>query len=173
MSILYMLITGGILLNVLGVLFVAPYLNIIAFLMIAISAFRLAPLSKAFRTTRNLSFIAIPFSVLSLMIYLTNTGAMQHTITCTAIGINVFFLIYISYYYTCGAINYAAKQNLSATTRTLMATWVLFGMLIFLYFMMCTANLIPTLIFAGKLIVLIASSYFTYANYNVGKSLFH
>lgn len=171
MNIFFLLITGGILLNVLGVLFTAPYLNIVAFLMTAVGAFRLSPLAKGYRTTRNLSFIAIPFSVLSLAIFITNTGAMQHTITCTAIGINIFFIIYISYYFVCGTVNYAGNQNMSATTRNLMTTWVLFGITVFLYFMINTVNLIPTLIFAGKLILMVSTSYFVFVTCTVGKAL--
>lgn len=172
MDIFYILILGGILLNVLGILFTWPILNIAAFLMIVVGAFRLAPLCKGFRTTRNLGIIAVPFSVLSLLVLITNTGGMQHAITCTAIGINVFFIIYVSYYFTAGIINYAQTLHQMAVTRNLMTAWALFGIMVFVFFMANAASLIAVIIFALKLILLMFSLYYLFQLFGVGKIIF-
>lgn len=172
MDIFYILILGGILLNVLGILFTLPILNIAAFLMITIGAFRLAPVTKGFRTTRNLGIIAIPFSVLSLLILVTNTGAMQHAITCTSVGINIFFIIYVSYYFTAGVINYSQTLHKLAVTRNLMTTWALFGITIFIFFMVNAASLLPVIIFALKLVLLMFSLYYLFNLFMIGKNIF-
>lgn len=172
MDIFYILMLCGFLLNILGIFFTWPILNIAAFLAIVAATFRLAPLCKGFRTARNLGIIAIPFSVLSFYIQLMNTGAMANSITCVVIGINIFFIIYVSYYFTSGVINYAQTLRQLAVTRNLMTAWSLFGITVFIFFMANTASLVPVIIFALKLILLMFSLYYLFNLYTAGKTIF-
>jgi hypothetical protein len=167
----YILVLVGILLNVLGVVLVLPVLNILGFITAAAGAFRLAPLCRPFRTLRNLSITAIPFSILSLAILLTNDGAMQHTINCVVIGINIFFIIYNSYYFTSGITVHAKNVGQLAVTRNAMTAWALFGITIFLYFM-GYSSLIDMVVFILKLVVLIFGLYYLFMLFGIGKAIF-
>lgn len=167
----YNLIALGLLLNIAGSAFVWPLFNIAGFIVMTIGVFPIAKMEKPFRTLRNLSIIAIPFSILSLAILLTNNSGMQHTINCVVIGINIFFIIYNSYYFTAGINSYAKTINKMASARNSMTSWTLFGITIFLYFM-AYSSLIEIVVLALRIILLAFGIYYVYALYNIGRSLF-
>lgn len=167
----YNLIILGLLLNIAGAAFVWPVFNIAGFVVMTIGVFPLSKLEKPFRTLRNLSIIAIPFSILSLAILITNTSGMQHTINCVVIGINIFFIIYNSYYFTAGINNYAKTINKIASARNAMTTWTLFGITIFLYFM-AYSSLIEIVVLVLRIVLLAFGIYYIYALYNIGRALF-
>ncbi len=161
----HILVLAGLALSIPGVIFVWPFLNVISFILMTAGAFSLAAYEKPFKTLRNLSIIAIPFSVLSCAIYITNTGAMQHTIECVVIGINIFFIIYNSYYYTSGIISYAKTTNHLASVRSAMTVWTLFGITVFLYFM-AFSSLISIIVFGFKFVLAAFTVYFIYNLYS-------
>lgn len=168
----YLLTILGILCNTLGIAFVFPILNIGGFILLTIGAVPLSGIAKPFKTLRNLSITAIPFSILSLAILTSNTGAMQHTINCVVIGINVFFVIYNSYFLTSGINTYARTINKMASTRGSMTSWTLFGITIFLYFMAYSSALIELVMMVLTLILLAFGLYFLFTLYGYSKTLF-
>lgn len=174
MSIFYYLVMAGLLCNMLGIIFIWPVLNILGFILMTVGAFKLSTIAKPFKTLLILSMLAVPFSILSLFILLTNTTVNEYTNTINyiAVGINVFFIIYDSYYFTAGINNYAASINMAASVRNNLTTWVLYGIAVFLYFMAYSSSLLPIIIFAIKVALMMFTVYYMFTLLNIKKALF-
>ena len=152
-----LIIILGILANSAGIAFNFYYLNIIGGILILIGLIRTKLTGNLIKKTRNTAIASIPFAILSVIIDIfgknTSDGAS------IALGINIFFYIYVTYYFTEALIASAKDVNELAATRGFRGTWTLCGIIAFMYFMTFSA-LVPSVVMIIKIVMMIAAIYY-------------
>ncbi len=157
MSNILLLIILGIMVNSAGIAFNFYYLNIIGSILIIIGIIRTKLSGRLIKKTRNMAIVSIPFAILSVIIDIfgqnTSDGAF------IALGINVFFYIYTTYYFTEALIASAKDVNELAATREFRSTWTLCGIIVFMY-AMSFSSLVPSIVMIAKIVMMIAALYY-------------
>lgn len=173
MNTFFIICIMGIALDAAGISFQLNIFSVIGCILILAGLFRLDMPGTLIKRCRRYAIISIPFAILAFLLSLANSTVGSQTITCTSLGINIFFFIYITYYLTEALIDYARSINELAATRSFRSIWILCGIVAFLYFMANTvASLNSIIIMFFKIIMLISSLYYCFSMYNVSRLMF-
>ena len=176
MNTFFMLCLTGILLNSLGISLNIFTLNIAGSIILAIGMIKLALEGSMFKKGRLFSILAVPFTIAGYVLFAMQPADSADTIRFTGIlclGINVFFHIYFTYYFTESLIDYSKSENKLACTKSFRSTWTLCGIVTFLYFMLCTSvSVSDTVNIIARIILLIALLYYCFTIYGCQKILF-
>lgn len=164
----------GIAVNVAGIAFNLYIFNIIGSILSLIGFLRLDIPGTLIKKCRRYAIISIPFSILAFLLSLIDaTSSGNQTITSVALGINIFFFIYMTYYFTETLIDYARFIHELAATRSFRSVWTLCGIVAFIYFMANTAvSLNSIILIILRIVMLISSLYYCFSIYNSSKPMF-
>lgn len=168
MSTFFYMCVIGILLNSAGIALNSFLLNILGSITICIGAFRLNLEQPIFKKVKFYSVLAIPFSIVAYALTLIPNMDNPMAVAYIALGINTFFFIYFTYYFTESMMDYARSCDELALTRNFRSIWTLCGIIGFLYFMGFNA-LADIFILVGRIIFLIASVYYCFALNGIAK----
>lgn len=176
MNIYFMLCLAGVLVNCIGISLNLFILNIMGSIILAIGVIKLSFTGRLFKKARFFAILAVPFVIAGYIIYAMQTADSSEAAEFAALlclGINVFFHIYVSYYFTEAIIEYAKSENKLACTKNFRATWTLCGVATFLYFMLCTYSSVSnTITIIARIILLIIFLYYCFTIYGCHKILF-
>lgn len=159
----------GILVNSIGITFNFHYLNILGNILTLLGIIRSGLTGKTAKKARTHSIIAIPFSLLSVAITILVPDFPNSA--SIALGINIFFYIYFTFYFTEALIDHAQGVNELAATRHFRSIWTLCGIIAFLYFTAAT-SLIPAIVNIAKIVLLISALYYCLSINTSAKILF-
>lgn len=159
----------GILLNSAGIAFNFYYLNVIGSIICLIGVSQSGLSGNAIKKARTHAIISIPFSILSVVIGIFASQATDST--SIMLGINVFFFIYFTYYFTEALINCAQSVNELAATRSFRSIWTLCGIITFLYFI-AFSSFVSTVVMIAKILFLLSALYYCSSINSSGKVLF-
>lgn len=171
MNTFFILCLSGIILNSIGIAFNIYILNIIGCILTAIGIFKLNITASVLKKAKLHAVLSVPFSVIAFSFTFLNLENYQHTISCVSLGLNVFFYIYFTFYFTEALIQCAKGVNELAATRSFRGIWTLTGIATFIYFMAYT-SLIPSVVNIIKIIFLIAALYYCMSLHTTSKVLF-
>lgn len=169
MNTFFILCIAGIILNSAGITFDLYILNIAGAIFTTVGILKLEISGLIIRKAKRYAIISIPFAVLAFVLSLA--GLDNQTLSGIQLGINIFFYIYFTYYFTEALIEHAKMKNELAITRSFHSIWTLCGIVAFLYFMAYT-SLVPIVVSIAKIILLISALYYTFSIYNASKHLF-
>lgn len=162
MNTFYYMCIIGIFLNAAGIALNSFLLNIIGSVVLVIGTFRLNLPQPIFKKVKVYSVLSIPFSLAAYALSVMPGIDDRMTIVYIALGINTFFFIYFTYYFTESMVEYSKSCNELAQTRSFRSIWTLCGIIAFIYFMGFNA-LADIFILVGRIVFLIAAIYYCFA----------
>lgn len=168
MNTFFFLCIAGIFVNALGVVLNTFLLNIIGSIIIVIGVFRLNLQQPVFKKVKVYSVLAVPFSIAAYALSVMPGIEDRMTLISICLGINIFFFIYFTYYFTESMIDYSKSCNEMALTRNFRSVWTLCGMIGFIYFMGFNA-LADIFILVGRILLLIAAAYYCFSLNSIAK----
>lgn len=171
MNTFFLLCLAGIIINSAGLAFNIYILNIIGCILTAIGIFKLDITAAAIKKAKLHSILSVPFSIIAYTLTFLNLENYERTLLSIALGINVFFYIYFTYYFTETLIQGAKGVNELAATRSFRGIWTFCGMATFIYFMAFN-SLVPSVVNIIKIIFLIAALYYCLSINTASKILF-
>ena len=172
MNINFLLCLCGIIINATGIAFNVYALNTVGAIVLLIGCIRMdfanTPLGKKIFHYAIANVIG---STGALFLFLFLNGSHNRMVSSIALGINVFFFIYFTYYFTEFIIDRAKQMNESAITRNFRSIWTMAGVLSFIYFM-SYYNLTTSVVTIIAIVFLGAALYYCYATSNIGSVVF-
>lgn len=171
MNTFFLLCLAGIIINSAGIAFNIYILNIIGCILVLIGTLKLNITATAIKKAKFHAILAVPFSIIAYAITFLNLEGYQNSISSIALGINVFFYIYFTYYFTESLIQCSKGLNELAATRSFRSIWTLCGIVTFIYFMAYGA-LVPGVVNIIKILFLIAALYYCLSINTGSKVLF-
>lgn len=162
---------AGIMINSVGISLNLYILNIFGCIFTVIGIIRLDTDSIIIKKVKRYAILSIPFAILAFLFSLLDTDVSVQTISSISLGINIFFFIYFTYYFTEMLIDCAKGINELAVTRNFRSIWTLCGIIAFLYFMAYTSQ-IPAVTNIAKIILLISSFYYCFSINSASRRLF-
>ncbi len=169
MNTFLLLCIAGILVNSFGIAFDFYFLNLAGAIILTIGTLKWSLCGTMSRKAKRYAIISIPFSLFTFVVPLA--GVSGTTVSGVLLGINTFFYIYFTYYFTESLIESAKSVNELAITRNFRPIWTLCGIVAFLYFMAYT-TLIPILVQIARIILLMSCLYYCFSMYNASRHLF-
>lgn len=175
MNTFFMLCLAGIILNCLGITLNFFILNVIGSIILTFGIIKLPLSSSVYKKARLFAAISVPFSVLAFYFVAVQPEGAEtlNFALMLSLGINIFFLIYITYYFTEMLIDFAKSENKLACTKSFRSTWTLCGIVTFLYYMLCTSiSMNNTISLIARAVLMLVLLYYNFTIYGCQKILF-
>lgn len=166
MNIFFLLTIAGIFVNACGISLNLYIVSIIGCVLTFIGLFKLPMEGPRYKKARGYAAFSIPFAIISTYMTTNIVNASGQTISCIACGINIFFFIYTTYYYTESLIERAQGINELAATRSFRGVWTLCGIIAFAYFCIYSSlTSVYIIITVSRIVFLITAVYYCYSIY--------
>lgn len=149
------LILTGILLLVLqfqihlGTATIDIFSDVIAFILIILGAWNLAPRNVLFKKSRVVACLGLIAAIAGQGLMLMDWGDTASQMHTLSTGLSTIFTIYFTYYFTEAIILEAKFQEKSAVTRSFRMIWLLLGALIFIHYIAFMSNISIASILVG------------------------